>query len=86
MARALTVHRTLITPTERERYFERLKRKRHHYAQAKCRFWVFEEKSLPGAFLEFVEAADSGTLALAHANAPDPALDPARIYQEVELS
>ena len=86
MSRALTVHRTLVTPNERERYFERLKRKRSHYAQAKCHFWVFEEKSLPGAFLEFVEAADPATLARAHANAPDPALDPARIYQEVELA
>jgi hypothetical protein len=86
MSRALSVHRTLVTPSERERYFERLKRKRHHYAQAKCRFWVFEEKNLPGAFLEFIEASDPTTLAQAHANAPDPALDPARIYQEVEFS
>jgi hypothetical protein len=85
MARALTVHRTLVTPNERERYFERLRRKRQHYAQAKCQFWVFEEKSLPGAFLEFVEAADPKTLERAHANAPEPALDPARIYQEVEI-
>jgi hypothetical protein len=41
---------------------------------------------LPGAFLEFVEAPDADTLARAHAAAPDPALDPARIYREVELS
>jgi hypothetical protein len=47
---------------------------------------VFEEANLPGAFLEFVEAPDADTLARAHAAAPDPALDPARIYREVELS
>jgi hypothetical protein len=86
MARALSVHRTLVTPGDRERFFERMKRKQQHYSRSKCRFWVFEEASLPGAFLEFVEAPDEDTLARAHAAAPDPALDPARIYCEVELS
>ena len=86
MARALSVHRTLVTPGERERFFERMKLKHQHYSRAKCHFWVFEEASLPGAFLEFVEAPDAETLARAHAAAPDPALDPARIYREVELS
>ena len=86
MPRALSVHRTLVTPGERDRFFERMKRKHQHYSRAKCHFWVFEEASLPGAFLEFVEAPDEETLARAHAAAPDPALDPARIYREVELS
>jgi hypothetical protein len=86
MARALTVQRTLVTPPERARFFERMKRKQQHYSRAKCHFWVFEEASLPGAFLEFVEAPDADTLARAHAAAPDPTLDPARIYREVELS
>lgn len=83
--RALSVQRTLVTPPERERFFERMKRKHQHYTNAKCHFWVFEEASLPGAFLEFVEAPDAETLSRAHAAAPDPAIDPARIYQEVEL-
>ncbi|HEY2377757.1 MAG TPA: hypothetical protein VGH98_17420 [Gemmatimonadaceae bacterium] len=86
MARALSVQRTLVTPGDRERFFERMKRKHQHYTRSKCHFWVFEEASLPGAFLEFVEAPDEDTLARAHAAAPDPALDPARIYREVELS
>ena len=86
MARALSVQRTLVTPGERERFFERMKRKHQHYSRCKCHFWVFEEASLPGAFLEFVEAPDEETLSRAHASAPDPALDPARIYREVELS
>ena len=85
MPKALTVHRTLVTPNERERFYERMKRKQQHYTKAKCHFWVFEEASLPGAFLEFVEAADATTLAKAHAAAPEPALDTARIYTEVEL-
>jgi hypothetical protein len=86
MPRALTIQRTLVTPNERERFFQRLKRKQEYYAQAKCRFWVFEEAGLPGAFLEFVEATDSGTLARAHASAPEPVLDPNRVYREVELT
>ena len=85
MGRALTIQRTLVTPPERERFQERLRRKRAHYEKANCRFWVFEEAGLPGAFLEFFEAADPETLARAHAGSPDSVLDPNRVYIEVEL-
>jgi hypothetical protein len=85
MPRALTVQRTLVTPPERKKFAERLKRNREYYAQANCRYWVFEEAGLPGAFLEFYEAADPQTLSRAHASAPERVLDPARIYHEVEL-
>lgn len=85
MARALTIQRTLVTPPERARFHERLRRKRAYYASAKCRFWAFEEAGLPGAFLEFFEAEDAETLARAHAGAPEPVLDPNRMYAEVEL-
>ena len=85
MGRALTIQRTLVTPPERERFQERLRRKRAHYEKANCRFWVFEEAGLPGAFLEFFEAADAETLARAHAASPDSVLDPNRVYIEVEL-
>lgn len=86
MGRFLSVQRTLVMPAEREKYGERLKRKRDHYKQANCKFWVFEELSLPGAFLEFFEGPDRETLARAHSGAPEPVLDPNRIYEEVELS
>ena len=85
MARALTIQRTLVTPPDRERFHERLRRKQAYYAKANCRFWVFEESSLPGAFIEFTEADDEQTLTVAHANAPHKTLDPSRVYQEVEL-
>lgn len=85
MPRALTIQRTLVTPPERERFHEKLRRKQEYYASANCRFWVFEEAGLPGAFLEFFEAADPDTLSRAHASAPDPVLDPNRVYSEVEL-
>jgi hypothetical protein len=85
MPRALTVQRTLVTPPERKKFAERLRQNRDYYAQANCRYWVFEEAGLPGAFLEFTEAPDAQTLARAHASAPGRVLDPARIYHEVEL-
>lgn len=85
MPRALTIQRTLVTPADRERFHDRLRRKRDYYASADCRFWVFEEAGLPGAFLEFFEAEDAATLARAHAGAPEAILDPNRVYAEVEL-
>lgn len=86
MPRALTMQRTLVLPPQRKSFFERLSRKKRYYAEAKCRFWVFEEAGLPGAFLEFIEAPDPETLAQAQAAAPDPLLDPSRVYTEVEIS
>lgn len=85
MPRALTVQRTLVTPPDREKFALRLQRNQAYYAQAGCRYWVFEEAGLPGAFLEFFEAPDGKTLARAHAASPERILDPARIYHEVEL-
>ena len=88
MPRALTIQRTLVTPGERKRFHERLAERRAYFAQAQCRYWVFEEAGLPGAFLEFVEAGDRNTLARALGGAPasDRLLDPNRVYVEVELS
>ena len=85
MPRALTLQRTLVPRGDRERFFERMQRKHEYYAKANCRFWVFEEAGLPGAFLEFFEAADAVTLARALADAPEPVLDTGRVYTEVEL-
>jgi hypothetical protein len=84
--RLLTIQRTTVPLSERERYFQRLKASKEHYAAANCRFWVFEESSLPGAFVEFTEADDEASLSNAHASAPHRPMDPARIYQETEIS
>jgi hypothetical protein len=83
--RFLSIQRTLVTPPDREKFAVRLQRKLAHYAHEGCRYWVFEESGLPGAFLEFFEAPDAKTLARAHASSPERVLDPARIYHEVEL-
>jgi hypothetical protein len=83
--RRLTIQRTTVPYSEREQYFRRLKASKEHYAAANCRFWVFEESSLPGAFVEFTEADDDASLINAHATAPHRVMDPARIYQETEI-
>jgi hypothetical protein len=85
MPRVLTVQRSIVPSVERAKYVERLKARKEHYGRAGCKFWVFEEVALPGAFIEFTESAAAATLASAHAAAPEPVLDPDRIYTEVEL-
>ena len=85
MPRALTIQRSTVPSAERANYTKRLKALRSHYVAANCKFWVFEETSLPGAFVEFTEADSEETLSAAHANAPHKTLDPTRVYQEVEL-
>ena len=85
MSRVLTIQRTLVTPRDRDKFALRLQRNQAYYTQAGCRYWVFEETGLPGAFLEFFEAPDAATLSKAHASSPERILDPARVYHEVEL-
>ena len=85
MARAITIQRTTVPANGREKYFERLRACSSHYRAANCRFWVCEESSLTGAFIEFTEADDETTLTVAHANSPYRILDPARIYHETEI-
>ena len=86
MPRALTIQRTTVPASERQKYFEKVRACRSHYAAANCRFYVFEESALQGAFIEFTEADDQMTLTVAHANAPHRILDPARIYNETEIA
>jgi hypothetical protein len=85
MPKALTIQRSTVPSADRTNYTNRLKALRAHYTGASCRFWVFEETSLPGAFIEFTEADDEQTLTIAHASAPHKTLDPSRVYQEVQL-
>jgi hypothetical protein len=86
MPRVLSVHRAIIPAADRRGYVKRLAARRDHYQRAGCRFWVFEEAALPGAYIEFTEAPDSATLAAAHAGSPERPLDPARVYNEVEMT
>lgn len=85
MPRALSVQRSIVPSADRAKYIERLKARKAHYERAGCKFWVFEEVALAGAFIEFTESASADALSAAHAAAPEPVLDPDRIYNEVEL-
>jgi hypothetical protein len=86
VSRWLTLQRSIVPASERKKFMERLGARRAYYETAKCGFWVFEESGLPGAVIEFVEAADRETLEGALAGAPDHIVDSGRIYREVESS
>jgi hypothetical protein len=86
VARALTLQRIVVPASDRKKFLAKVQARHAYYTGAKCKHWVFEEAELPGAFMEFIEAADGETLAAVLANAPDPVLDRARIYQEVEFA
>lgn len=86
MSRWLTLQRSIVPAGERKKYMEQLGARRAYYATANCGFWVFEESGLPGAVIEFIEAADRETLEGALAGARDHVVDAARIYREVESS
>ncbi|MGI8496474.1 MAG: hypothetical protein ACR2OG_02680 [Gemmatimonadaceae bacterium] len=84
MSRSLVLQRTVVPIAERSRFLEQIRARRVHYETARCRFWLFEEADLPGAYIEFVEAADSATLAAALERAPHAYAEAVRIYQQVE--
>ena len=71
MSRALTIQRTLVTPPERERFHEKLRRKHEYYANANCRYWVFEEVGLPGVE-DQSELTCSGENLAGRERRPDP--------------
>lgn len=86
MPRALTIQRSVIPAADRARQLDRLRSKRDHYRSKQCRYWVFEQAAVHGAFLEFVEADSAEALAAAHASAPDAPIDATRVYLELELA
>jgi hypothetical protein len=86
VARAVSMRHTIVPPPERSGFHAQAGRAKSHYVSAGCHYWLFEESSLPGAFVEFFEAPDADTLMRAHRKAPGAALDNARLYVEVELS
>ena len=85
MPRALSIQRSIVPAGDRAKYMEKLRVRKAHYASKGCKFWVFEEAALTGAFIEFTESTDAATLSAAHVTAPEAVLDPSRIYTELEL-
>ena len=85
MPRALTIERSKVSRHERESYFVGLRQRRDRLRAASCNFWVYEDPSEPGLFVEFTEARDADTLTAALTTAADSAAT-APILTEVELS
>jgi hypothetical protein len=86
VARAMSIRHTIVPSAERDEFRERAGRSLKHYSGVGCHYWLFEESALPGAYVEFFEAPDPETLQRAHSAAPQPILESARMYVEVELS
>lgn len=86
MARAISMRHTVVPSPDRAQFRERAGDARRHYAGAGCRYWLFEESTLPGAYVEFFEAESPDVLRRAQRDAPGPVLDSARLYVEVTLS
>lgn len=85
MGRALTSQRSVVLGSERDTFLSRLRARRDYYTQAGCNYWVFEERDMPGAFVEFIEASDARQLRDAIVKAPERGPGSARIYEEVKL-
>lgn len=86
MARAISIRHTVVPLADRKQFHDRARAARAHYSGHGCHYWLFEEGSLPGAYVEFFEANDRETLIRAHRGAPDPVRESARMYVEVELT
>ena len=85
MARALTIERSKVSRHERDAYFAGLRERRDRLRAASCNFWVYEDPSEPGLFVEFTEARDAETLVAGRASVSESE-DSAPILTEVELS
>jgi hypothetical protein len=86
MPRAISMRPTIVPLNDRDEFLQRARRTLAHYSDKGCHYWLFEEATLPGAYVEFFEANDRDVLVRAHREAPQPVLDSARLYVEVELS
>jgi hypothetical protein len=88
--RALTLNRTVVPAPDRERFLTRARVLRTHFQSRGCQYWVFEDADLPGAYIEFAEAADANTLEAAHASVALDSLELGgdirrNMYREVTL-
>lgn len=64
-------------------FYDTARRRRAYFEAAGCRYWVFEQRTAPGTFVEFAEGPDVDTLAAAlRAHAGDAFDGP--IFSEVE--
>ena len=81
--RALSMRHTAVPSGDRDAFRTRAREASSYYAGAGCRYWVYEDGELPGAFVEFFEAPDKDALTRAHGGTKQP---PSRLYVEVDLT
>ena len=86
MPRAVSMRHTVVPTGNREEFRSRARESRSHYVNSGCRYWLYEEDQLPGAYVEFFEATDLETLERAHRSARGGPHASARVYVEVELT
>jgi hypothetical protein len=86
MPRAISMRHTIVPSAEREEFRIKSRDTRDHYTGAGCRYWLYEEDALPGAYVEFYEASDRETLVKAHESRPEQAQLASRLYVEVDLN
>ncbi len=60
MARTLTAARAMVRPQDERQYLALLSERAAAAQRRGARFWVFRNRSTPGAFLEFTESAGAG--------------------------
>jgi hypothetical protein len=84
--RVLSMRHTIVPSADRAEFHERARRLSAHYGARGCHYWLFEESSLPGAYVEFFEAGDPATLQHAHAGALGTIDPAARTYIEINLA
>ncbi|HET6680424.1 MAG TPA: hypothetical protein VFG84_04440 [Gemmatimonadaceae bacterium] len=82
---ALVMEHRIITQADRTEYVRSLRERRAYYDGTGCRFWVFERRDEPGAFVEFTESRAFDVLASARSSDAQ-ASAAAPILIEVELS
>jgi len=84
MPRVLTLQHADVPAEKRGTFLARLRARHAFFSHESCRYWAFEDTARPGAFLEFVEAADPSRLRAALAGAPEQGSESAPVYAEVE--
>jgi hypothetical protein len=81
--RVLTMMQRKIGADEVPDFYDIARRRRAYFEAAGCRYWVFEQPTAPGTFVEFAEAPDATTLAAALRAHVGAAFD-GPIFAEVE--
>lgn len=51
-----------LAASEISDFYDVARHRRAYFEGAGCRYWVFEQRSAPGTFLEFAEGPDAETL------------------------